>query len=447
MFKKVLIANRGEIAVRIIKACHQLNIVAVAVYSTADRQAQFVRLADESVCIGPASAKNSYLNREAILMAGINTNADAVHPGYGFLSEDELFAQMCEECGMTWIGPQASLIHDFSDKTNSRRIAKQRGLPIIPGSGMITSETQLYDQANKLGYPILLKASHGGGGKGIRMAHSAKELFAKYQIVKEEADSSFLDGSIYLERDFEDARHIEVQVLGLPDKLLILGDRDCSLQRHRQKIIEESNASVLTKPERQELYKLVHQLLDDANYQSLGTVEFLLVQHQFYFLEMNTRLQVEHSITEETSGVDIVQAQIKAAAHNSLGFSYVTFDGHAIECRLNAENDLTNFVFETGKLQTFLMPTGVRVDTGLQSGDKVTPFYDRLLAKIIVYAPDRDQAIRQMQRALSQVEVCGIGTNLTELKRVVASQKFVTDQYDIHSVGKLMEESNHESYA
>ncbi|GEN94829.1 acetyl-CoA carboxylase biotin carboxylase subunit [Pediococcus ethanolidurans] len=447
MFKKILIANRGEIAIRIIRACQQLKIATVAVYSTADRQALFVQLADEAVCIGPASAKNSYLNREAILMAGINTNADAIHPGYGFLSEDELFAQMCEECGMTWIGPQASLIHDFSDKTNSRKIAKKLGLPIIPGTGMITSEPQLYDQANKLGYPVLLKASHGGGGKGIRMASSAKDLFVKYETVKEEAGSSFLDGSIYLERDFEAARHIEVQVLGMPEKLLILGDRDCSLQKHRQKVIEESNASILTQAERQHLYKLVHQLLDGANYQSLGTVEFLFVQHQFYFLEMNTRLQVEHGITEETSGVDIVQAQIKVAAHESFELPNLNFQGHAIECRLNAENDMTAHLFETGKLTEFTMPTGIRVDTGLQSGDVLTPFYDRLLAKIIVHGTDRTMTVKKMQDALAQIKVSGIGTNLKQLKQIISSEQFIKDHYYIHSVGKMMEESTHESFA
>lgn len=446
MFKKILIANRGEIAIRIIKACQQLKIATVAVYSTADRQALFVQLADEAVCIGPASAKNSYLNREAILMAGINTNADAIHPGYGFLSEDELFAQMCEECGMTWIGPQASLIHDFSDKTNSRKIAKKLGLPIIPGTGMITSEPQLYDQANKLGYPVLLKASHGGGGKGIRMASSAKDLFVKYETVKEEAGSSFLDGSIYLERDFEAARHIEVQVLGMPEKLLILGDRDCSLQKHRQKIIEESNASILTQAERQHLYKLVHQLLDGADYQSLGTVEFLFVQHQFYFLEMNTRLQVEHGITEETSGVDIVQAQIKVAAHEPFELPNLNFQGHAIECRLNAENDMTAHLFETGKLTEFAMPTGIRVDTGLQRGDVLTPFYDRLLAKIIVHGTDRTMAVKKMQDALAQTKVNGIGTNLKQLKQIISSEQFIKDHYYIHSVGKMMEESTHESF-
>ncbi|MDV7719784.1 ATP-grasp domain-containing protein [Pediococcus ethanolidurans] len=447
MFKKILIANRGEIAIRIIKACQQLKIATVAVYSTADRQALFVQLADEAVCIGPASAKNSYLNREAILMAGINTNADAIHPGYGFLSEDELFAQMCEECDMTWIGPQASLIHDFSDKTNSRKIAKKLGLPIIPGTGMITSEPQLYDQANKFGYPILLKASHGGGGKGIRMASSAKDLFVKYETVKEEAGSSFLDGSIYLERDFEAARHIEVQVLGMPEKLLILGDRDCSLQKHRQKIIEESNASNLTQAERQHLYKLVHQLLDGANYQSLGTVEFLFVQHQFYFLEMNTRLQVEHGITEETSGVDIVQAQIKVAAHEPFELPNLNFQGHAIECRLNAENDMAAHLFETGKLTEFTMPTGIRVDTGLQSGDVLTPFYDRLLAKIIVHGTDRAMAVKKMQDVLAQIKVSGIGTNLKQLKQIISSEQFIKDHYYIHSVGKMMGESTHESFA
>ncbi|WP_412988742.1 acetyl/propionyl/methylcrotonyl-CoA carboxylase subunit alpha [Pediococcus siamensis] len=447
MFKKVLIANRGEIAVRIIKACRKLGIATVAVYSQADRKALFVQLADEAVCIGPASAKASYLNREAILMAGINTNADAVHPGYGFLSEDELFAQMCAECGLTWIGPRPQLIHDFSDKTHSRKIAQQRGLPIIPGSGLITSETELYAQASALGYPVLLKASHGGGGKGIRVARSAKELLAKYQVVKEEAGTSFLDSAIYLERDFEDARHIEVQVLGLPKQLVILGDRDCSLQKHRQKVIEESNASILTSKERQQLYHLVHQLLDEAQYESLATVEFLFVHHKFYFLEMNTRLQVEHGVTEETSGVDIVCAQIKVAAKMPFTVPHLDFKGHAIECRLNAENDLKAQIFESGKLTQFKLPPAVRIDTGFQAGDLVTPFYDRLLAKIIVYAKDRPTAIKKMQAALAAIQIDGIGTNLAELKRIVKSRSFIEDRYHIHSVAQLMEEAKNESYA
>lgn len=447
MFRKVLIANRGEIAVRIISACQKLGIATVAVYSEADREALFVKQADESVCIGPAAAVNSYLNREAILMAGINTNADAVHPGYGFLSEDALFAQMCEECGMTWIGPQASLIHDFSDKTNSRALAQKRGLPIIPGSGMITSEPQLYAKANAIGYPVLLKASHGGGGKGIRLVHSAKELFEKYQLVKEEAGSSFLDGTIYLERAFEKARHIEVQVLGMPDQLLILGDRDCSLQKNRQKIIEESNAAILTKKERTTLYKLVHQLLDRSNYQSLGTVEFLFVHHHFYFLEMNTRLQVKHGVTEETSGIDIVQAQIRVAANEKPVVHQIEFTGHAIECRLNAETNVAKQQFETGRLTQFDLPTDVRVDTGLQNGDEITPFYDRLLAKIIVYAKTREAAIKKMQIVLSDVKVTGIGTNLSQLKQLINSTQFAENHYNIHSVGKLMEAGSHESYA
>lgn len=447
MFRKVLIANRGEIAVRIISACQKLGIATVAVYSEADREALFVQQADEAVCIGPANAMDSYLNREAILMAGVNTNADAVHPGYGFLSEDDLFAKMCAECGITWIGPQPTLIHDFSDKTNSRTLAEKCGLPIIPGSGMITSEPQLYAKANALGYPVLLKASHGGGGKGIRLVHSAKELFDKYQLVKEEAGASFLDGAIYLERAFEDARHIEVQVLGMPDQLLILGDRDCSLQKNRQKIIEESNAQILTKAERTILYKLVHQLLDKSHYQSLGTVEFLFVHHQFYFLEMNTRLQVEHGVTEETSGIDIVQAQIQVAAGKKLSIQQVEFTGHAIECRLNSENEASHHQFETGQLTQFKLPSGVRVDTGLQKGDVITPFYDRLLAKIIVSGKTREAAIEKMKTALKQVEVTGVGTNLKQLKQLINSSQFAENHYHIHSVGKLMEEQSHESYA
>ncbi len=447
MFKKVLIANRGEIAIRIIRACQKMDIATVAVFSKADQDAMFVQLADEAVCIGPAAAKDSYLNREAILMAGINTHADAIHPGYGFLSEDELFAQMCEECGMTWIGPQAAHIRNFSDKTHSRKIALNRGLTVIPGSEMISSEPQLYAAAIKLGYPVLLKASHGGGGKGIRKANSAKELLAKYETVKEEAGMSFLDSTVYLERDFETARHIEVQVLGWRDHLMILGDRDCSLQKHRQKIIEESNASVLNKAERQHLYQLVHQLLDDAHYESLGTVEFLFVHHQFYFLEMNTRLQVEHGVTEETSQVDIVQAQIQVAARETPNLRTIHFKGHAIECRLNAENDLEEGQFETGRLDQFCLPEKARVDTGLKASDQVTPYYDRLLAKIIVSAKTRKMAILKMQDALEQVRIEGIGSNLSELKQLVHSKAFMEDHYTIHSVEELMGETKNESYA
>ncbi|GEP19142.1 acetyl-CoA carboxylase biotin carboxylase subunit [Pediococcus argentinicus] len=429
MFQKVLVANRGEIAVRIIEACHALGIQAVAVYSTVDEHASFVKLADESVCIGTGSASESYLNREAVLMAGIIKQCDAVHPGYGFLSEDPLFAQMVAECKMTWIGPQSELIKEFADKESSRRWAEERNVPTIPGSELITSTENLLVQAKQIGFPLLIKASFGGGGKGIRCIESMDELVPEFKSVQQEATASFGVSPVYLEKDLSDARHIEVQVLGQHNVIYNLGTRNCSLQLHRQKVVEESPAD-LTTEQQAELDQLVHRLLDDTHYNNLGTVEFLFADNHFYFLEMNTRLQVEHGVTEETTGLDIVQMQIKVAADVNLKLVPITFKQHAIEVRLSA--------LTPGTLSKFTWPDkDVRVDTGMQVGDQVTAYYDPLIAKIIVTGSSRSEAVEKLQSVLDNVEVLGIKTNLDTLKTISKNDQFINGTYDIDSLSKM----------
>jgi acetyl-CoA carboxylase biotin carboxylase subunit len=429
MFKKILVANRGEIAIRIIKASHQLGIQTVAVFATADRDAPFVKLADEAICIGPAPATESYLNREAILMAGIITNCDALHPGYGFLSEDPLFAEMVEETPMTWIGPQAPMIQQFADKKASRQFAQKQNVPTIPGSDELKDQAALLQAATKIGYPLLLKASFGGGGKGIRVAQNEIELRQAIAVVQQEAGASFGASPLYLERDMRNARHIEVQVLGLGDQLLILGDRNCSIQLRRQKVLEESPAE-LTTDQRHQLYQQVHHLLDQTGYQSLGTVEFLQVADQFYFLEMNTRLQVEHGVTEETTGIDIVQTQIKVAAKQNQLVQVTKKPVHAIEVRINA--------LTPGTLCQFEFPSDLRVETGYQAGMQVTPFYDALLAKVIVTGANREAAVARLTVALAQIKLDGVDTNLADVIKLVASPVFQTGNYQINSYQKLL---------
>lgn len=442
MFKKILIANRGEIACRIMASCRQLNIRTVAVYSTADRAAQFVQMADEAYCIGPAASSESYLNREGILMAGILAHVDAVHPGYGFLAEDALFAQMCAQCGITWLGPQPKLISLMGDKAAARKFAASRGIAIIPGTYVLEDIEQLQQSARKMGYPLLIKASQGGGGKGIRIVNHPDELESQLMVAKRETDSAFGSTAIYLEKVLKNARHIEVQVIGDQDgRILVLGDRDCTMQIRRQKVIEESPASFITAAQRRELVVAVHRLLDGVGYQGLGTVEFLFSEDRFYFLEMNTRLQVEHGVTETTTGLDIVMLQLQLASREArLGHQVPEGQGVAIECRLNmtgatGENRLTKFEF----------PRDVRVDTGYASGDQVPTYYDALLAKIIVVAPTHRQAVEKMQATLAQVEVTGVGTNLTLLRQIVATNWYLNGKFSVQTLDERLK--NDKSFA
>lgn len=433
MFKKVLIANRGEIACRIIRACRQLNITTVAVYSTADRDALFVQQADEAYCIGPANANESYLNREAVLMAGIIANVDAIHPGYGFLSEDALFAQMCAQCDITWLGPTPELIELMGNKAAARKFAASRGIAIIPGTFVLNDLVQAKQAANKIGYPLLIKASQGGGGKGIRLANSVMQLQTQLAIAKQEAVSAFANNEIYLEKVLKNARHIEVQVIGdQTGKIQILGDRDCTLQNRRQKVIEESPATFITPAQRRELAQMVHQLLDGCNYQGLGTIEFLFNQDRFYFLEMNTRLQVEHGVTETTTGLDIVLLQLQLATNEArLPDCVPSNNGVAIECRLTLTTPT-----QINQLKKFHFPTTMRVDTGYQAGDFIPPYYDALLAKMIVSAETRSAAIVKMNSALAQVNIMGVQSNLNQLRNIVASDWYQSNQFIVTTLDK-----------
>ena len=435
MFRKLLIANRGEIAVRIIKACRELNIQTVAVCSTADRGAWYTQLADEVVCIGPAAAGASYLNAEAILMAALNTHADAIHPGYGFLSENAEFAEMCAECGITWIGPQTAQIKLMGDKSHAKDFARKQGVPVLSGHSLQgLGWTSIKPLAQRLGFPLVLKASHGGGGKGIRVIADVKKLHQQLRTARQEAVASFLDDSMYLEHYLNRARHIEVQVLGTATGLLILGDRDCSLQLHKQKVIEESPASILSTEQRQKLYQLTRQLLAGTHYQSLGTVEFLFSNGRFYFMEMNTRLQVEHGVTELTTAIDIVQAQIKQAA----GLP-VEVDANvglhpqctAIEARISA-----TLPIRQTKIEQLNWSPDVRVDTGYRVGDHLVTMYDGLIAKLMVTGSTRQVAVQNLQQALAAVQLVGPETDLAFLRATVARPEYERDQYSIHSLGR-----------
>lgn len=435
MFRKLLIANRGEIAVRIIRACRQLKIKTVAVCSTADRGAWYTQLADEVVCIGPAAASGSYLNAEAILMAALNTHADAIHPGYGFLAENGDFAAMCAECGITWIGPQSDQIQLMGDKALAKDFARHQGVPVLTGQSIQgLAWPQIKRAAMRVGFPLVLKASHGGGGKGIRVIQDSHALHQQLRAARQEAAASFLNDAMYLEHYLTRARHIEVQVLGTAQQLFILGDRDCSLQLHKQKVIEESPASILTADQRRELYRLSRQLLARTNYQSLGTIEYLFADGHFYFMEMNTRLQVEHGVTELTTGIDIVVAQIKQAAGVVLDFPK-EIGLHprcvAIEARLTATLPVKQT--QIGQLS---WPANIRVDTGYQAGDQLVTMYDGLIAKLMVTGPTRSEAVTQLQAALAAVRLVGPATNLVFLRQTVARSAYEQDQYSIHSLSR-----------
>lgn len=441
MFKKVLVANRGEIACRIMKSCQQLNVRTVAVYSTADKDAKFVKMADEAYCVGPAKAQESYLNREGILMAAVISHADAVHPGYGFLAEDALFARMCSQCGLTWLGPQADLISLMGDKAAARKFAASRGIAIIPGTFVLNDPDATERAALKIGFPLLIKASQGGGGKGIRIVTSPDDLNSQLKIAKQETSSAFGSTSIYLERVLKHARHIEVQIIGDQNgRILVLGDRDCTMQVRRQKIIEESPATFITDAQRRELIVTVHRFLDGVNYQGLGTVEFLFSDDRFYFLEMNTRLQVEHGVTETTTGLDIVMLQLQLASNESrLSRQIPSCDGVAIECRINLTAPTNN-----NQLSTFSFPEGIRVDTGYQSGDNVPSYYDALLAKVIVNGKNRLEAVTLMQKALANIKIDGVSTNLHDLQKILASSWYKKGVFAVETLDMRLEK--HESF-
>ncbi|CAI3421177.1 acetyl-CoA carboxylase biotin carboxylase subunit [Enterococcus cecorum] len=438
MFSKVLIANRGEIAVRIIRACRELGIRTVAVYSEADREAMHTELADEAVCIGPSKASESYLNKQQILSAAVLTKAEAIHPGFGFLSENSQFAEMCEACHITFIGPKSQTIDEMGNKIHARQLMKKAGVPVIPGSdGAIVDVKQALDIANQVGYPVMLKAAAGGGGKGIRKVLSEAELPGAFTSAQQESKAAFGNDEMYLEKIIYPARHIEVQILG--DKygnVLHFGERDCSLQRNNQKVLEESPSVVISETNREKLGKIAVKAAKAVSYENAGTIEFLMdLSGQFYFMEMNTRIQVEHPITEMVTGVDLVKKQIEVAAGEKLTIKQedIKLRGHAIECRINAENPAFHFAPSPGKIENLLLPSGgmgLRVDSAMYSGYAIPPFYDSMIAKIIVHGQSRFEALMKMQRALGELVTDGVTTNAEFQMDLISHPNVIAGDYD-----------------
>ena len=448
MFEKVLIANRGEIALRIHRACREMGIRTVAVHSTADTDAMHVRLADEAVCIGPPQAKESYLNKAAILSAATITGADAIHPGYGFLSENADFAQMVEEHGLVFIGPSPDHIRMMGDKITAKQAAKAAGLPVVPGSeGAIDSVEQALAAAEAIGYPVLIKATAGGGGKGMKVARSPDDLVEAFKLARNEAKAAFGNADVYMEKYLGRPRHIEIQILA--DNyggVVHLGERDCSLQRKHQKVLEEAPSPALNADQRERIGATACAAIAKLGYRNAGTIEFLFENGQFYFIEMNTRLQVEHPITEAITGIDLVREQIRIAAGAPLGYgqSDVRFAGQAIECRINAEDPQT-FAPCPGRIEGYHAPggLGVRVDSGLYSGYRIPPHYDSMIAKLIVYGNSRNEALMRLRRALGEYVIEGVKTTLPLHNRLVQDSDFVNGDYDIHWLERFVERNNH----
>lgn len=419
MFQKILIANRGEIAVRIIRACRELGITSVAVYSTADKDALHTQLADEAICIGKAAPADSYLNMERILSAAIASKAEAIHPGFGFLSENAKFAQMCEQCHIAFIGPSAEVIRRMGNKQEARNTMINAKVPVVPGTkeAVYTADYGL-KLAEQIGFPVMIKAASGGGGKGMRISHSREDFTENFEVAQTESVNGFADDTMYIEKYIEDPRHIEFQILA--DKygnVISLGERDCSIQRRHQKMVEESPSAALDDKLRAQMGEVAVRAAKAANYESAGTIEFLLDKNKkFYFMEMNTRIQVEHPVTEMVTGLDLIKEQIFIAAGEKLQWKQkdIHITGHAIECRLNAENPAKNFMPCPGKIDYLHLPggNGVRIDSAIYTGYTIPPNYDSMIAKIIVYGRDRQTAIDKMRSALGEVNIDGITTNL-----------------------------------
>jgi len=437
VFKKILIANRGEIALRVIRSCKELGIKTVAVHSTADTHSLHVHFADEDICIGPPNSKLSYLNMKSILSAAELTNADAIHPGYGFLSENAKFAEMCQENRMTFIGPSPDSIRSMGDKSSAKATMKAAGVPTIPGSdGLVANLKDALTAAHAVGYPVIVKATAGGGGRGMRMALNEEELKKLYPVAAAEALACFGNGSLYLERYFTEPRHVEIQLLGdRHGNMVHLGERDCSIQRRHQKLIEESPSPAVTPEVRAKMGAVAVAGALRAGYFNAGTIEFLFdsKDSSFYFMEMNTRIQVEHPVTEGVTGVDLVRAQIKVAAGDKLEFAQedIEFRGHSIECRINAEDPFSDFKPSPGTISEFHLPggMGVRVDTHCYSGYVVPPHYDSMIAKLIVHAPTRKDAIARMLRALDEFVIVGIKTTIPLHKKILQHPLFAKGDY------------------
>lgn len=439
MFKKLLIANRGEIAVRIIRAARELGISTVAVYSEADKNSLHTILADEAICIGPAKSTSSYLNMNAVLSAAIVTKAEAIHPGFGFLSENSKFATLCEEMNIKFIGPSGKVMDKMGDKINARAEMIKANVPVIPGSeGEVFTVEEAFKVADEIGYPVMLKASAGGGGKGIRKVESKEALAPAFESASQEALAAFGNGAMYIEKVIYPARHIEVQILGDSfGNIVHLGERDCSLQRNNQKVLEESPSVAIGTSLRNEMGEAAVRAAKAVSYENAGTIEFLLDEktRQFFFMEMNTRVQVEHPVTEFVTGIDIVKEQIKIAAGQKLSFSQddINISGHAIECRINAENPKFNFAPSPGKITELFLPSGgvgLRVDSAMYSGYTIPPYYDSMIAKIIVHGENRFDALMKMQRALFELEIEGVMTNAEFQLDLISDKNVIAGDYD-----------------
>jgi acetyl-CoA carboxylase biotin carboxylase subunit len=443
VFEKVLIANRGEIALRIHRACHEMGIATVAVHSTADNDAMHTRLADESVCIGPPAAKDSYLNIPAILTAAAITGADAIHPGIGFMAENARFAEMVEEHGFTFIGPTPAHIRLMGDKVSAKKAVTELGLPTVPGSdGAVASLEEAKALAEGIGYPVLIKATAGGGGKGMKVAEDAKGLPEAWQLARSEAKAAFGNDEVYIEKYLGHPRHIEVQLLGDQHGHAVhFGERDCSLQRNHQKVIEEAPSPGLNDGERRKIGELAADVVRKIGYRGVGTMEFLYEDGHFYFIEMNTRLQIEHTITEMVTGIDLVREQIRVAAGVPLAYRQedIKFNGHAIECRINAENPET-FVPSPGLITYFHPPggLGVRVDSAVYDGYHVPPYYDSMIAKLIVHGANRNECLLRLRRTLEEFLIGGIDTTLPLHRRIINEPNFIDGHYDIRWLEKFL---------
>jgi acetyl-CoA carboxylase biotin carboxylase subunit len=442
---KVLIANRGEIALRILRACQEMGIKTVAVHSTADADLMHVRLADESVCIGPPAAKDSYLKMSAIISAADITGADAIHPGFGFLSENATFAAMIEEHGITFIGPKPEHINMMGDKITAKKTMIALGVPVVPGSeGLIDTDDDALSAANKIGYPVIIKATSGGGGKGMKVAFNDGELVHAFRMAKSEAKANFGNDQVYMERYLRHPRHIEIQVLAdQHGNVVHLGERDCSLQRRHQKVFEEAPSPALPVELRNQLGERVTLALKNMGYRGVGTLEFLYEDGEFFFMEMNTRIQVEHPVTEMITGIDLIKEQIRVAAGEHLGYtqSDIKFNGHAIECRVNAEDPKT-FIPSPGKIVNYLAPggLGVRVDSHVYPGYTVPPYYDSMIAKLIVHGRTRAECLSRLERALKEYVIDGIKTTLPLHQKLIKNPDIVEGRYDIHWLEKNLSE-------
>jgi acetyl-CoA carboxylase biotin carboxylase subunit len=444
MFKKVLIANRGEIACRVIWACRELGIKTVAVHSVADRDALHVRFADEAVCIGPPPSAQSYLNIPQIISAAEITNVDAIHPGYGFLSENPHFAEVCRECNITFIGPSPEVIRIMGDKSEAKRTMKAAGAPVTPGSeGLIEDEETAIKEAGRIGYPVLIKATAGGGGRGMRVAYNQNDLLNAYNTARAEAEAAFKNSGVYLEKYIANPRHVEIQVLGdNHGNVIHLGERECSIQRRHQKLIEESPSPAVSYELRQEMGRIAVEACKRIGYSNAGTIEFLLDEDgSFYFMEMNTRIQVEHPVTEMVTIDDLVAAQIRIAAGEELNQTQdqLIFVGHAIECRINAEDPVT-FTPSPGRITTLNLPSGagVRVDTAIYDGYFVPPYYDSLIAKVVVHSRSRERAIARMRRALESMVVEGVKTTIPLHLKILNDPDFIAGNFSTRFMDRYL---------